>query len=825
MPHNKTQKNTIYKLISKYKEKFPQSHCIVSPGQSSLSYVDLYNHIHYVTQTLNSLEIGINDRVATVIPNGPEMATAFLTIASCSTCAPLRPTYNEKDFEFYLKDINAKALITLNDFKTPAREIARNLDITIIELKPSTNKPAGTFQLINDSKQKKEVKPTFAVPYDTALILHTSGTTARPKIVPLTHQNLCTSANNIMNSLNLQQKDRCLNIMPLFHIHGLIGAILSSISAGASIVCTRGFNVNTFFDLLYELKPTWYTAVPTMHHSILSKIQKDGIRYTNLRFIRSSSQALPPKNMKALEDIFEVPVIESYGMTEASHQMASNPLPPGIRKPGSVGIAAGPEISIMNEEGEHLLSGEIGEIVIRGSNVMKAYEKNDTANNISFTNGWFRTGDEGYLDKDNYLYITSRIKEIINRGGEKISPREIDEALLDLSEINEAVAFSIPHERLGETVGVAIIYKKGNTLTKWDIQQYIAKNLGDNKVPEEIIILEEIPKGATGKIQRIGLAEKLGIKEKRDYIDSIEEKSHKPPKNQLEQELHEIWSEVLRISNLGVNQNYFQLGGDSILATSIISQMKEKMEIQEISPVIFLHAPTIEQMAELIKKNEISTLTIASVKKLRNGTGKPIFFVHPESGDIEKIKLFIRYLRVSNPIYGVRAEMVQGNQYTIEDLASKYLKEISSLFPEEQIVIGGIGIGSLIASEIARKLTNRGNEPVLLLLITPYQPVNNIKEKRKINDFFRSMFDTKFRTKNNMRQRLLQAASSFKIQPYNGLIFSIIPEYKGNEIDWIAYPESKFSNISFETIESDLNSKNNETLANMLDEIFSKYLG
>ncbi|MHA2033277.1 MAG: AMP-binding protein, partial [Candidatus Kariarchaeaceae archaeon] len=276
--HTQTkQKTTIYELLSKYREKNLQSQVIISPGQPSLSYTDLFNHTHYVAQTLNSLDIGINNRVATVIPNGPEMATAFLTISSCSTCAPLRPSYNEKDFEFYLKDINAKALITLHDFKTPARKVARNLDIKIIELKPSLNNPAGTFQLINDSMRKKEVKPIFADTNDSALVLHTSGTTAKPKIVPLTHQNICTSANNIMNTLNLHQKDRCLNIMPLFHIHGLIGAVLSSISAGASIVCTRGFNVNTFFDLLSEFRPTWYTAVPTMHHSILSKAQKDGV--------------------------------------------------------------------------------------------------------------------------------------------------------------------------------------------------------------------------------------------------------------------------------------------------------------------------------------------------------------------------------------------------------------------------------------------------------------------------------------------------------------------------------------------------------------------
>jgi acyl-CoA synthetase (AMP-forming)/AMP-acid ligase II len=301
--------------------------------------------------------------------------------------------------------------------------------------------------------------------------------------------------------------------MPLFHIHGLMAAIMASLSAGASVVCTPGFNALKFFGWLDEAKPTWYTAVPTMHQAILARAprSKEIIERANLRFIRSSSSSLPPQVMKALEDTFDAPVVEAYAMTEASHQMTSNPLPPRPRKPGTVGVAAGPEVSIMDEKGNLLSRGSVGEIVIRGPNVTLGYENNPKANEENFTNGWFRTGDQGVMDEDGYLSITGRLKEIINRGGEKISPREVDDVLMDHPAIQQVVTFAMPHPKLGEEVAAAVVLREGQQATEHDIRQFAAKHLADFKVPRKVLFLEEIPKGATGKLQRIGLAEKLGI--------------------------------------------------------------------------------------------------------------------------------------------------------------------------------------------------------------------------------------------------------------------------------------------------------------------------
>ncbi|HER25638.1 MAG TPA: AMP-dependent synthetase, partial [Rhodospirillales bacterium] len=337
--------------------------------------------------------------------------------------------------------------------------------------------------------------------------------TSRPKIVPLSQANLAASARNIQKSLELTPADRCLNIMPLFHIHGLIAAVLSSLSAGAGVYCTPGFNALKVYGWLKEYKPTWYTAVPTMHQAIMGRAKRneDIVKNTQLRFVRSSSSSLPPQVMAELEALFGCPVVEAYGMTEASHQMACNPIGPGKQKPGTVGIAAGPEVAIMSKDGKILDQGETGEIVIRGDNVTRGYENNPKANAENFTNGWFRTGDQGVIDEEGYISITGRLKEIINRGGEKISPREIDEVLMDHPAVSQVVTFAVPHDKLGEEVAAAVVLREGMSVDEAGLRNFAREHLADFKVPRKIVFLDEIPKGATGKLQRIGLAEKLGL--------------------------------------------------------------------------------------------------------------------------------------------------------------------------------------------------------------------------------------------------------------------------------------------------------------------------
>ena len=484
--------------------------------RSDLSYRDLRAQIGLTVASIIDFGIGRNDRVAIVLPNGPEMATAFLSIACVATTAPLNPAYTQDEFRFYLSDLGAKALLVRKDSDSPAVAAAREENIPVLELCADQDQPAGVFSLEAEHMSPQAIPENtgLAGPDDVALVLHTSGTTSRPKIVPLSHSNVCASARNIQNTLRLESSDVCLNVMPLFHIHGLMATVLATLGKGASVFAAPGFDGLRFFGWLEQAQPSWYSAVPTMHQAILarSKRNQEIIERTNLRFIRSSSSSLPPQVLLELEKTFGVPVVEAYAMTEAAHQMTCNQLPPGTRKPGTVGCAAGPDVAIMDESAPKLLpQGQTGEVVIRGDNVSKGYENNPQANSECFVDGWFRTGDQGVLDKDGYLTITGRLKEIINRGGEKISPREIDDVLMDHNAIQQVVTFAMPHKSLGEDVAAAVVLRDGASADEQNIRSFASERLASFKVPRRIVFLDEIPKGATGKLQRIGLAEKLGI--------------------------------------------------------------------------------------------------------------------------------------------------------------------------------------------------------------------------------------------------------------------------------------------------------------------------
>ncbi len=492
--------------------KTSEAVALEAPGRKPLSYRALFEQVDYVRRTLNDFGLGRGDRIALVLPNGPEMASAFLGVSACAACAPLNPSYRAEEFEFYLNDLDARALIVAAGSDTPAIAVARKLGIVVLQLNVDDGAPAGVFTL-SGSAMPRTVERGYAGTEEVALLLHTSGTTSRPKLVPLLHANLCASARNVARVLALTEDDRCLSVMPLFHIHGLVGALLSSLYAGSAVVCAPSFDAARFFAWADAYSPTWYTAVPTMHQAILerAKDHADFLARRCLRLIRSSSAALPPRVMAELEAVFAAPVIEAYGMTEAAHQMASNPLPPGARKPGSVGRAAGPEMAILDAAGSVLSHGQTGEIAIRGANVMPGYASNPVANQSAFSTGWFRTGDQGYLDDDGYLFITGRLKEIINRGGEKISPREVDEVLMDHPAVQQVITFAMPHDKLGEDVAAAVVLRDGASATEQELRHFVGQRLADFKVPRKIIFLDEIPKGATGKLQRIGLATKLGF--------------------------------------------------------------------------------------------------------------------------------------------------------------------------------------------------------------------------------------------------------------------------------------------------------------------------
>jgi acyl-CoA synthetase (AMP-forming)/AMP-acid ligase II len=478
---------------------------VIVPEQNiRVSYGSLRKQVQDVANQLAAAGIGHGDRVGMALPNGLPAIVSFLAASMAGTAAPLNPGYREDEFKFFLEDTNAKVLLLPPDGAVEARRAAGAVPILSVHM------DANGVVSLGDIAGNGTADPPGV--NDVALILHTSGSTGRPKRVPLSHANLSISSGNVARSYALTRDDVSLCVMPLFHVHGLVASTLATLATGGTVVVPAKFSPLSFWRTAQEHGATWYSAVPTLHQLLLARVEPGAARpagAARLRFIRSCSAALPPQVMHDLEAAFGAPVLEAYGMTEAAHQMASNPLPPGERRAGSVGRGTDVRISIMDGTGKPLGPGERGEVCIAGPNVTKGYENNPEANASGFFGEWFRTGDQGVLDEKGYLTLVGRLKELINRGGEKISPREIDEVLLTHPAVAEAVCFGVPHPTWGEEVAAAVVLKAdtGTAPSAADLVAHCKGSLSAYKCPKEIHITDTIPRTATGKIQRRIVAE------------------------------------------------------------------------------------------------------------------------------------------------------------------------------------------------------------------------------------------------------------------------------------------------------------------------------
>ena len=603
------QRNTVWRLVRAQAHAAPQAAAIAAPGREILCFGALDRHLHALSCAFFALGIRSDSRVAVMLPSGPEMASACLAVASCATCVPLNPEMSADQLEVLRSDLQVRALVLQQGCNEPARAIAHGLGMQVIDIIPIPHGAAGLFTLRGIECATTRGAAHVAQPDDVALILYTSGTTARPKQVPLTHANLCASAHQIATSLQLSASDRCLNILPLFHIHGLVAAVLASLSAGASVACTPGLSRGDFFAWLHDLQPSWYTAVPTMHQAILTAApsHRAAIARAPLRFIRSASAALPVRVAQGLEQWFNAPVIEAYGMTEAAHQIASNPLPPAVRKPKSVGRALGTEAAIMNDRGRLLAPGETGEIVIRGPNVTRGYANDAAENAAAFTSGWLRTGDLGHIDADGFIFLTGRRKEIIARGAEKLSLREVDDALLEHPSIVQAVAFGVPHPTLAEDVAAAVVLTPGAVISTEEIRAFLLGRLAPFKVPSQIVLVDKIPCGATGKTDRSTLHVALAEELKQKYV---------APQNEVEALLAAIFSEVIRVPSIGVNDNFFALGGDSLQGFRVLARIRATLQMN-LSIVELFSAPTVAQLARIVSRSRSDADALALDRIMR----------------------------------------------------------------------------------------------------------------------------------------------------------------------------------------------------------------
>lgn len=435
------------------------------------------------------------------------MITFLAVIRARAVAAPLNPAYTQEEFEFYLSDSEARLLVTNAEGNAPAQAAAAKLGLVHASTTTLLD-PAGPLQLagLPDEQENGAAELSVNEASDVALFLHTSGTTSRPKGVPLTQRNLAASVQNIRAAYRFVETDATVVTLPLFHVHGLMCALLSSLASGAAVTLPAGgrFSASTFWADMRAAGATWYTAVPTIHQIILDRHASKPEAHPELRFVRSCSASLAPVILERLESAFSAPVLEAYAMTEASHMMTSNPLPQdGPRKPGSVGRPAGKmELAVLDTEGNEVPAGSRGEVCVRGANVTAGYKSNPAANAEAFLYGWFHTGDLGVRDEEGYVQLVGRIKEMVNRGGEKISPIEVDSVLLSHPDVAQAVSFGVPDDKYGEEIHCAVIPRDGVSMGEEEVVAFCRRNLAAFKVPKKVYIADDLPKTATGKIQR-----------------------------------------------------------------------------------------------------------------------------------------------------------------------------------------------------------------------------------------------------------------------------------------------------------------------------------
>ncbi|XP_057481116.1 probable CoA ligase CCL9 [Actinidia eriantha] len=503
---------TLTGLLKQVAGEFPSRRAISVSGNFDLTHGRLQQLIEQSASRLVAAGVRPGDVVALTFPNTIEFVIMFLAVIRVrATAAPLNSAYTSDEFEFYLSDSESKILVTSKQGNESAQSAASKLKIPHVTASLPHPDSDITLSPTQCESNLDSVSKIVNDPSDVALFLHTSGTTSRPKGVPLTQLNLASSVQNIKSVYKLTESDSTVIVLPLFHVHGLLAGLLSSLGAGASVTLPAAgrFSASTFWSDMNRYNATWYTAVPTIHQIILDRhFGNPEPVYPKLRFIRSCSASLAPAILSRLEEAFGAPVLEAYAMTEATHLMSSNPLPDhGPHKPGSVGRPVGQEMAILDENGVHQEAGKSGEVCIRGPNVTKGYKNNPEANKSGFRFGWFHTGDLGFLDPEGYLHLVGRIKELINRGGEKISPIEVDAVLLSHLDIAQAVAFGVPDDKYGEEINCAVIPREGSDMDEAEVLRFCKKNLAGFKVPKKVFITDSLPKTATGKIQRRFVAE------------------------------------------------------------------------------------------------------------------------------------------------------------------------------------------------------------------------------------------------------------------------------------------------------------------------------
>jgi len=768
---------TIMDLLLYRAEERPDAPALQALAHDPLTYAALLELVRDTGSTLRGFGCAPDDRIAVVMGNGPEMATACLAISSIGVCVPLNPDYTAQELSVLMHRLRVTHVVAGPE-QVAARDTAGRLELPLIQIQPGESGRAGHFILGGPGDTTPAVASSPAPApraTDVAMVLHTSGSTAEPKIVPLTHRNLMTSARNVVRSLGLGPRDVCLSTMPLFHIGALVDLLLAPLSAGGSVVVARSMSASDFFAHLEAFSPTWYQGVPTVLMEILRRSRSPETPVTggttqpgangsapepatSLRFIRSVSSPCPPHVIEACEHHFGIPVIEIYGMTETAGVITSNPMPPGTRRPGSVGVPVGPEVLIVDAAGNASTPGRRGEVVVRGDNVMPGYEA-APGEDDGFWNGWLKTGDEGYLDDDGFLFLTGRIKELINRGGEKISPVEVDETVLAHPDVQDAAAFAYPHPTLGEEVALAVVPRAGRDIEKGELTAFCADRLAPFKVPRSIYVCDSLPRAPGGKLQRNRLAawcapEGDETTPKPSADDPASATSGSQPLTEASPhrgELTAIWRELLGVDEVRPDDDFFDLGGDSLRSAELVQRLRDRFGV-ELPPAALFDNPTIAQLEPFLER-AAETEVDPYEPKLRTppelldelrgfltawyghrprstsllvgwntlGTRPPLFW---GAQSYTELADFAAMAGEDQPVYGMRSlfEARTKSADNLTALARRYTAEILDVQPEGPLLLGGYCAGAGVAFRIARALRSRGREVASLCLMEHYTP-------------------------------------------------------------------------------------------------------
>ncbi len=691
----------------------PEHNAIESPGYQPLTYRELRNQVLFVVKTLNARGYHRNDRIAVITPAGPETAVAIISVMSGFTAVPLNPQYKEQEYRNYFLQLRVKAVLVQKNTSPDAVKAAHSLNLHIIEFIPIPGK-AGKFALEPPGSGNIS-EPEFALPTDISHVFFTSGTTSRPKIVPLLQKQTSSIQQLHRRTLGIQKTDRCLHIVPYYHGMGIGPPLLSVLLAGGTVICTREFIPSDFPLLLREFRPTYYSAGPALHQGILREIKKvppEALKNNSLRFIRSGSAALPPHARQELEALLGVVMTEAFAMTEAG-EISVN-IPP---KAGSVGIPVIEHLKIVDANGKVLKTHEQGEIMVKGDTVFAGYEDNPDENKAAFIDGWFRTGDMGYLDEEGYLFYAGRKKELINKGGEKISPAEIDQVLMTHPSVKQAMAFRINDPVLGEDIA-AMVVVENQDITKEDLHRYLIDRLIQFKIPKKIFFVDEIPKGPTGKLLRY-----VGTERYHDgSLESLEVPEHTgdtlPSESSLNQErIIQLWKDILDIETPLPDDDFFQSGGNSLTAIELLIKIQRNFHINFPPDTIYRY-PTVRQQAQIIaKKTGTSAYHKLIVPIREGGTLPPLFCLHSIGGWIGTYQNILQFFTQDRPVFGIRAKGLEPGEQpsmTVDEAVRDYTDAIKSVQKEGPYYLLGYSAGAIYAFELACQLQSRGESVIYL---------------------------------------------------------------------------------------------------------------